>query len=288
MAHLHEILSSILIDITKAQHAANVFSRQLSKQYKDDKLLRSFPIPNALISTIDLTLRYGVSEDLVPPPNSSVSDTMLDEFYPSINRFFKVGHLLAAVVLNKVTEELKDKDFPEELSEPEKRLKILESLRSEKIRGELGNEIGESLNKWYRFLRSDNEEELDSKEEINRAIAEVKQTVSAILLSNINLRQQLLPEDFTGAFEDNQSNFWQSINPFLSQSITKIFTEIKIINSLRREALNNKAMNVFVEANQLKKLPEHSLQSMNIKIELQNYKCVVIEPGDEEELVPED
>ncbi|GEM_PF-2515673 len=288
MAHLHEILSSILIDITKAQHAANVFSRQLSKQYKDDKLLRSFPIPNALISTIDLTLRYGVSEDLVPPPNSSVSDTMLDEFYPSINRFLKVGHLLAAVVLNKVTEELKDKDFPEELSEPEKRLKILESLRSEKIRGELGNEIGESLNKWYRFLRSDNEEELDSKEEINRAIAEVKQTVSAILLSNINLRQQLLPEDFTGAFEDNQSNFWQSINPFLSQSIAKIFTEIRIINSLRREALNNKAMNVFVEANQLKKLPEHSLQSMNIKIELQNYKCVVIEPGDEEELVPED
>ncbi|WP_446395585.1 hypothetical protein [Coleofasciculus sp. E1-EBD-02] len=288
MAHLHEILSSILIDITKAQHAANVFSRQLSKQYKDDKLLRSFPIPNALISTIDLTLRYGVSEDLVPPPNSSVSDTMLDEFYPSRNLFFKVGHLSAAVVLNKVTEELKDKDFPEELSEPENRLKILEALRSEKIRGELGNEIGESLNQWYRFLRSANEEELDSEEEINRAIAEVKQTVSAILLSNINLKQQLSPENFTGVFEDYQSNFWRQVDAFWRQLIAQLFTEIRIINSLIREALNNKALNVFAETNQLKKLPEHSLQLMNIKIELQNYKCVVIEPGDEEELVPED
>jgi hypothetical protein len=287
MAHLHKILTTILIDITKAQHAANVFSRQLSRQYKDDKILRSFPVPNALISTIDINLKYGVSEDSEFPPNTSASDAKLDDCYPSTNVFFKVGHIFAAVVLNKVTEQLKEKTLPEEQPEREKRQKILESLQSEKIRGALGNEIGDSLNNWYRFLRGDNEEESDNEEQINRGIAEVQQTIAETLLSNIALQEQFLPEDFK-AFEDEESAFWQELKGIFEPFLSKLLTEIKIRNFLINDLLIDQSLNVFVEADKLKNLPGHALQSMNIKVNLRNYKCVLIKPGDEEDLVPED
>lgn len=283
MARLNEILTTILVDITKAQHAANVFSCQLSRQYKDDKILRSFPVPNALISTIDINLKYGVSEDSELPPNTPASDSHLDDCYPSTNLFFKVGHIFAAVVLNKVTEQLQEKTLPEEQSKPEKRLKILESLRSEKIRGELGNEIGDSLNHWYRFLRGQG----DNEDKINRAIAEVKQTISESLLYNLALKEQFLVENFK-VFEDDKSAFWQELERIFEQSLSKLFTDIQIMEALRKELLIDKLLNVFVEADKLKEVPEHTLQSMNIKVDLRNYKCVIIEPGNEEDLVPED
>ena len=280
MAQLHEVLSTILIDITKAQHAANVFSRQLSKRYKDDKLLKSFPIPNALISNIDINLKYGVAKDLEFSPDTPASEANLDNFYPSTNKFLKIGHICAANVLDNVIELLKSKSLPDLPSEQDKREKILESLQSEKIRVDLGNEIGNSLHNWYRFLRKANEEEINKEGQINKAIAKVKQTISEILLSNIDLKQQFLPGDFTGVLENYQSNFWQKIKAIIQPLIAELF--------LAEESITHKSMDVFVDADKLKNLPESAIQSMNLQIQLQNYKCVATKPGEEEELIPED
>jgi hypothetical protein len=280
MAQLHEVLSTILIDITKAQHAANVFSCQLSKRYKDDKLLKSFPIPNALISNIDINLKYGLAKDLEFPHETPVTEVNLDNFYPSTNKFLKIGHICAANVLDGVIELLKSKNLPDLPSEQGKREKILESLQSEKIRVDLGNAIGNSLDNWYRFLRAANEKEISKEEQINKAIAKVKQSISEILLSDIDLKQQFLPGDLAGVLENYQSNFWQKLEANIKPLIAELFLE--------EESVIHKSMDVFVDADKLKNLPESAIQSMNFQIQLQNYKCVVTKPGEEEELIPED
>lgn len=275
MAQLHEVLSTILIDITKAQHAANVFSRQLSKRYKDDKLLKSFPVPNALISNIDINLKYGVAKDLEFPPNTPASEAKLDDSYPSANKFLKIGHIFAANVLDYLIALLKSKILPDLPSQQDKRQKIIKSLQSEKIRTCLGNEIGDSLENWYRLLQPNNEEQT-----INRAIAKVKETISEILLSNEDLKQQLLPSEFSRVLENYQSNFWQKLEAIIKPLIAELFLE--------EESVIHTSMDVFVDADKLKHLPESAIQSMNLQIQLQNYKCVVTKPGEEEELIPED
>lgn len=279
MAHLHEVLSTILIDITKAQHAANVFSRQLSKRYKDDKLLKSFPIPNALISNIDINLKYGVAKDLELTSNTPASEVNLDNFYPSINKFLKIGHIFAANILNNMIELLKSKTLPDLRAQQLTLKKILESLQSENIRVDLGNEIGDSLHKWYRFLRAANEKEINKERQINKAIAKVKQTICEILLSNDDLKQNYVLGDFVEILENYQSNFWQEIEVNIKPLIAELFLE---------ESVTHKSMDVFIDAENLKNLPASAIQSMNLQIQLQNYKCVVTKPGEEEELIPED
>ena len=65
MGALEELLATLLIDIIKAQHQANLFSARLANLYYDpekyglDPNLSYFPVPNSVIKSFDLNMKLA-------------------------------------------------------------------------------------------------------------------------------------------------------------------------------------------------------------------------------------
>jgi hypothetical protein len=61
MAELDQVLGAILQNITQARFASDVYSRDVSRYYEQDALLRRFPVPRAEIDEIDVDLRFVIT-----------------------------------------------------------------------------------------------------------------------------------------------------------------------------------------------------------------------------------
>ncbi len=67
MAELHQIVGAILRDIARARVSSDIYSRDISRYYESDALLRRFPVPRSEIEEIELDLRFvvaGVEDDV--------------------------------------------------------------------------------------------------------------------------------------------------------------------------------------------------------------------------------
>ena len=63
MGVLDQLITTILIDLTKAQHHANEFSAKLSDQYiNSEDNLKYFPLPNSLIKGFEFDISFGLDE----------------------------------------------------------------------------------------------------------------------------------------------------------------------------------------------------------------------------------
>ena len=61
MADLQQIVGAILRDIAQARFSSDIYSREISRYYEQDSLLRRFPVPRTEISEVDLDLKFAVS-----------------------------------------------------------------------------------------------------------------------------------------------------------------------------------------------------------------------------------
>jgi hypothetical protein len=60
MPRLGDVVGALLRDIADAQDCSNRYSTALADEYRHDRLLREFAVPNALVAEVDLELRYAV------------------------------------------------------------------------------------------------------------------------------------------------------------------------------------------------------------------------------------
>lgn len=61
MAELHHILGSIFRDIAQARFTSDLYSRNISKYYEQDPLLRRFPTPRTDIDEVEVDLKFVLS-----------------------------------------------------------------------------------------------------------------------------------------------------------------------------------------------------------------------------------
>lgn len=93
MADLQQIVGAILRDIAQARFSSDVYSRELSRYYEQDPLLRRFPVPRTEISEVDLDLKFTVtgmerSEDGGAGDESSTATAFTRAAYRITQRFF--------------------------------------------------------------------------------------------------------------------------------------------------------------------------------------------------------
>lgn len=62
MAQLKDIVGALLRDIVEGQAIADRRSRELCELYYKDPLLRHFPVPRVKISSIELDLKFAISD----------------------------------------------------------------------------------------------------------------------------------------------------------------------------------------------------------------------------------
>ncbi|WP_431228312.1 hypothetical protein [Burkholderia contaminans] len=60
MTNLRDIAAAFLDSLAGAQHEANLYSKRLAVQYREDPLLKYFPVPNGLLDEANVTLRFAV------------------------------------------------------------------------------------------------------------------------------------------------------------------------------------------------------------------------------------
>ncbi|HDR9499262.1 TPA: hypothetical protein QDC06_002497 [Burkholderia cepacia] len=60
MTNLRDIAAAFLDSLAGAQHEANLYSKRLAVKYREDPLLKYFPVPNGLLDEADVTLRFAV------------------------------------------------------------------------------------------------------------------------------------------------------------------------------------------------------------------------------------
>ena len=61
MAELHQVIGSILRDITQARITSDIYSRNMSKYYEQDPLLRRFPTPRSEIDEVEIDLKFAIA-----------------------------------------------------------------------------------------------------------------------------------------------------------------------------------------------------------------------------------
>ncbi|NOU19228.1 MAG: hypothetical protein HOO91_16850 [Bacteroidales bacterium] len=59
MAKLENIIGEILKSVTQAGHNTNEFVKDLAMIYKDDPLLKAFPMPRAELKTVEVNLKFA-------------------------------------------------------------------------------------------------------------------------------------------------------------------------------------------------------------------------------------
>ena len=61
MPKLNSVIASILDSLDNAQHKSNLTTSQLAEQYKTEDTLKYLQLPNAVMSEVDITLRYAIN-----------------------------------------------------------------------------------------------------------------------------------------------------------------------------------------------------------------------------------
>ena len=61
MAELQHFLGSIFRDIAQARFTSDIYSRNISKYYEQDPLLRRFPTPRTDVDEVEVDLKFVLS-----------------------------------------------------------------------------------------------------------------------------------------------------------------------------------------------------------------------------------
>lgn len=61
---LSDLLGALLIDLARAQHLSNEYSKRLGEIYKIDPLLRVFPVPNGYLTEVTVDLQMAIDDVL--------------------------------------------------------------------------------------------------------------------------------------------------------------------------------------------------------------------------------
>jgi hypothetical protein len=67
MAELHHLVGAILRDLAQGRVTSDLYSREVSRYYEQDSLLRLFPIPRTEIKEVEIDLKFALAEIAIDP-----------------------------------------------------------------------------------------------------------------------------------------------------------------------------------------------------------------------------
>lgn len=94
MPELHHILGSIFRDIAQSVFTSDMYSRDISRYYEQDALLRHFPVPRTEVDELEVQLKFAIANiDLNPVQSvsreSSAATVFVDFSYDLSEHFFE-------------------------------------------------------------------------------------------------------------------------------------------------------------------------------------------------------
>ena len=108
MAELHQVIGSILRDISQARISSDIYSRNLSKYYEQDPMLRRFPSPRTEIDEVEIDLKFVVAGMQHDPSQDESRETMAADVFVKISDRISHAFFDAVIVaIDALVSELK-------------------------------------------------------------------------------------------------------------------------------------------------------------------------------------
>jgi hypothetical protein len=276
MADLSNLIEAVLQAITEAQDNANLFTRKLAGKYQADKILHHFPVPNGLLTELDLDLNFAIDGDIIVD-----HEKIPFPLQPTANLFTGPARDISRLVILKVREALKEK-YPGSMTETEteKYGKITDSLKSERVESEIVQKITRQL--------CDNCRDILNKQgtfDRQKAADIIKENLETNLIGDPDLAGLL----HTCGIDGNQllNSILQTNQSKKSGTspVGKYIDELEEAYLSFDRELSHSRIKLITDAKHLAHIPVEKLNKLRIKAELREFKWVVT-GEDEEKLYP--
>lgn len=247
MARLNLILESLLRDIIEAQHTANCHAASLSRQYGKNGSVRGFRFPSAQIGSLELNLNYavtntsGVEERLVLDVEQwSLFRQEAAERFPA--------YMIRSIVMTVAHSELPDDEIRSDFN----RLMAREEQWKKGFCDFLQGKIGSVLSDHGAVL---------IKEDSGLDKRRLKE-----LLAGVGEKEVLDNPDLIDLFQGNRSDdLRQECRENLLESLASFIDLLAEKYSFVKSVINV-VVEVEVETDKLKKLPENTVQTLKFNV----------------------
>lgn len=81
MPELFEVVGSVLRDLAQARALSDLYSRDVSRYYESDPLLRTFPVPRAEIAEASFTLVFAINDVTVDAGRRNVRNARVSQLF---------------------------------------------------------------------------------------------------------------------------------------------------------------------------------------------------------------
>lgn len=278
MTNLREIAAAFLDSLAGAQHEANLYSKQLAVKYREDPLLKYFPVPNGLLDEAEVTLHFMVPPTVendgqttpaalpvgVAPSRVAVADLAM-----------AAGRALLRDLANALEHEHAGSGEREREHEHrhqhEQDHELAEALRSHRVARELAARLrdlmGDALTQAMHGMPM-------PQDELRAGLLdELEQSLGG------SLSDACAPEDRTAFVRSRFSTVIDANWPALLRMIDAAAARQRDIQT---ETARLPALPVQLSAAALHGIPADLVQTLTLRAKLRNYKWVLIGEGEHE------
>lgn len=262
MAELHQVIGAILRDIAQARVTSDLYTRDVSRYYEQDSLLRIFPVPRSEISEVNIDLRFAISR-IEPDPDRTVEK-----------------NAKTAGILEPYSERLVNSIFEGLTSTPTAQdnpswLEAIHNLDSPDFRSDLRSRILDCFESNVYGLIDKQNNLLD----VEALLDFVKDVVDASIYQKAEIAAFLKDGDFSGPVK-------AAVTTRMKSDLESMRVEIEFA----RSAAEDYIIEVDVTSDKLQEVPEAALSSIKLTTSMRNYTWSQVEQKDERiirRLIPE-
>lgn len=245
MAQLSSLLGSMLCDMIRAQHEADLYSLSLREAYGAQGEIREARVPGAQLAELELTLQYAVRKTDVPHEEAETD-------YPTLRRFFgDLSQQLARTALTGAVSAVSSADV-----ENSEGLDLLLSKEQDLERGFgrfLCRKIGAELRKRTAALV-----EPDGRLDTELLIRSVMQVIDTHLLRNPDL------EGWFGQGAEGDERRKKTRSTLAATMTVLADKRARDYNFIRRKVFSTQE--IILTADELKKVPAGAIQTLRLRV----------------------
>ena len=259
MSRLNLIVESLLKDIIEAQHAANCHAASLARQYGKRGRACGFPLPSAQIGSLEFDLKYAVTgtsgmeeKQVADTEQWSLFRQELEERVPA----FAIRSIVMAVVHSSLPDDEARSDFSSLLAREEQWKKNFCSY--------LGKKISAAVHEGA-LLKAEPGLDRGLLLELLAGVAERE------FMDNPELEDLFQGTRGDPLRQECRANLREGLSSFLAALAEKYVLT-------RQES--SVVVDVEVEADKLKKMPEEAVQTLRLNISPASIPSVLAEQND--------
>lgn len=261
MSRLNLIVESLLRDIIEAQHAANCHAASLARQYGKHGSVRGFQLPSAQIGALEFDLKYAVTgtsgmeeRQVLDAEQCSLFQQELAERVPA----YAIRSIVMAVVHSNLPADEARSDFSTLLAREEQWKRNFCLYLGKKITAAVSSHEGALL----------------------RADSGLDKGLLAELLADVAEKEFMDNPDLADLFQGAQGDaLRQECRTNLREGLSSFIDVLAEKYAFTRQ-VSNVVVDVEVETEKLKKMPENSIQTLHLNIAPAAVPAVLAEQND--------